>query len=70
MSIISSWKKLLFNLVHNVAGFTSDEAHHSAVENDARLACIIRDEGFFNMTEEDANGHNNCHSEPLTDEDS
>ena len=55
--------------MHNVAGFTSDEAHHSAVENDARLACIIRDEGFFDRTEEDVNGHNDCHLEPLTDED-
>ena len=69
MSINSSWEKLLPNVVYNVVGFTPDEAHHSAMENDARLACIIMDEGFFNMTEEDVNGHNDCHSEPLTDED-
>ena len=40
--INSSWKKLWHNVVHDYAGFTSDEVHHSAAENAVRLARIIR----------------------------
>ncbi|XP_064100910.1 tigger transposable element-derived protein 1-like [Macrobrachium nipponense] len=49
--------------------FTPDEVHHSAVEKAVRLARIIRDEGFINMTEEDINSLIDAHSDPLTDED-
>ncbi|XP_061433690.1 uncharacterized protein LOC133359240 isoform X4 [Lethenteron reissneri] len=68
-TINSCWKKLWPNVVHDYAGFTPDEVHHSAVEKAVRLARIIRDEGFVDMTEEDVNGLIDAHSDPLTDED-
>ncbi|XP_064111282.1 tigger transposable element-derived protein 1-like [Macrobrachium nipponense] len=68
-TINSCWKKLWPNMVHDYAGFTPDEVHHSAVEKAVRLAHIIRDEGFVDMTEEDINGLIDAHSDPLIDED-
>ncbi|XP_035209273.1 tigger transposable element-derived protein 1-like [Stegodyphus dumicola] len=64
-SINSSWKKLWPNVVHNYPGFTPEEVHHSAV----RLAHIIRNEGFVDMTKEDTSALIDRHSDPLTDED-
>ena len=67
-TIHSSWKKLWPNVVHDDTGFTPDDVQHSAMEKAVRLACIIRNEGFVNMTGKDINGLIHCHSEPLTDE--
>ena len=55
-------------MVHDDTGFTPDDVQHSALEKTIRLARIIRDEGFVDMTEEDINGLIHYHSEPLTDE--
>lgn len=68
-TIKSSWKKLWPNVVHDYPGFTPEEIHHSAVEKAVRLAHIIRNEGFVDMTEEDISALIDCHSDPLTDED-
>ena len=64
----SSWKKLWPNVVHGDTGFTPDDVQHLVVEKAVRLAYIIRDEGFIDMTKEDINSLIHCHSEPLTDE--
>ncbi|XP_015921938.1 tigger transposable element-derived protein 1-like [Parasteatoda tepidariorum] len=64
-----SWKKLLPNVVHDYPGFTLEEIHHLAVEKAARLAHIIRNEGFVDMTKEDISALIDCHSDQLTDED-
>ncbi|XP_035207015.1 tigger transposable element-derived protein 1-like [Stegodyphus dumicola] len=63
------WKKLWPNVVHDYPGFTPEEVHHSAVEKAVRLAHIIRNEGFVDMTKEDISALIDCHSDPLTDED-
>ena len=59
-TINSSRKKLWPSEVHDYAGFTPDEVHHSAVEKAVRLARIIRDKGVISdklcrHVEEDVN---------------
>ncbi|XP_064103313.1 tigger transposable element-derived protein 1-like [Macrobrachium nipponense] len=64
----ASWRKLWPDVVHDYEGFTPDEVHHFAVDKAVRLAQLIANEGFSDMTAEDVNSLIECHSEPLTDE--
>ncbi|XP_068216646.1 tigger transposable element-derived protein 1-like [Palaemon carinicauda] len=68
-TINSSWKKLWPAIVHDYAGFTPDEIHHSAVEKAVTLARIIEDEGFTDMMEGDGNSLIEAQSDLLTNED-
>ncbi|XP_064103355.1 tigger transposable element-derived protein 1-like [Macrobrachium nipponense] len=65
----ASWRKLWPDVVHDYEGFTPDEVHHSAVDKAVRLAQLVANEGFSDMTAEDLNSLIDCHSEPLTNED-
>ncbi|XP_064104045.1 tigger transposable element-derived protein 1-like [Macrobrachium nipponense] len=65
----ASWRKLWPDVVHDYEGFTPDEVHHSAVDKAVRLARLVANEGFTDMTAEDINSLIDCHSEPLTNED-
>ncbi|XP_066946921.1 tigger transposable element-derived protein 1-like [Macrobrachium rosenbergii] len=68
-TINAAWKKLWPDMVHDCKGFTPDEIHHSAVQKVVKLANIINDEGFIDMTEDEVNGLIDAHSDPLTDDD-
>ncbi|XP_067133880.1 tigger transposable element-derived protein 1-like [Centruroides vittatus] len=68
-TLIASWRKLWpKNVTHDYEGFTPDEVHHSAVDNAVRLARLVANEGFSDMTTEEVNTLIECHSIPLTDE--
>ncbi|XP_064109056.1 tigger transposable element-derived protein 1-like [Macrobrachium nipponense] len=65
----ASWRKLWPDVVHDYEGFTPDEVVHSAVDKAVRLARLVANEGFSDMTAEDVDSLIDCHSEPLTYED-
>ncbi|XP_061680365.1 tigger transposable element-derived protein 1-like [Syngnathoides biaculeatus] len=64
-----SWKKLWPKAANDCPGFTPDEVHRSAVEKTLRLARVMWNEGFVDMSEEDVGALVDCHSDPLTDGD-
>ncbi|XP_067132450.1 tigger transposable element-derived protein 1-like [Centruroides vittatus] len=68
-TLIASWRKLWpKNVTHDYEGFTPYEVHHSAVDKAVRLARLVANEGFSNMTKEEVNTLIECHSNLLTDE--
>ena len=69
-TVISSWKKLWPDVVPDYEGFTLDEVHHAAVDKAVKLAQMLSNETFKDMTTEDVTSLIDCHSsETLTDED-
>ena len=69
-TVISSWKKLWPDVVPDHEGFTPDEVHRATVDKAVKLAQMLSNETFKDMTTEDVTSLIDCHSsETLTDED-
>lgn len=54
-TINASWKKLLVEVVYDYEVLTLDEVYNSAVEKAVKLAALLGEECFEDMTREDVN---------------